>query len=74
MGQIQMWTNDNPPKQLWVDDITGLPLIKQPIITEAEYRENMFDIYESRIEQLEAIVEKLVGDIYEDELTKISST
>ena len=65
MGQIQMWTNDNPPKQLWVDDITGLPLIKQPIITEAEYRENMFDIYEARIEQLELLVEKLVGDLYE---------
>ena len=65
MGQTQMWTNDNPPKQLWVDDITGLPLIKQPIITEAEYRENMFDIYEARIEQLEATLAKLVGDLYE---------
>ena len=65
MGQIQMWTNDNPPKQLWVDDITGLPLIKQPIITEAEYRENMFDIMQARIEQLEATLAKLVGDLYE---------
>ena len=65
MGQTQMWTNDNPPKQLWVDDITGLPLIRQPIITEAEYRENMFDIMQARIEQLEATLAKLVGDLYE---------
>ena len=69
MGQIQMWTNDNPPKQLWVDDITGLPLIKQPIITEAEYRENMFDIMQARIEQLEATLAKLVGDLYEKDQT-----
>ena len=60
-----MWTNDNPPKQLWVDDITGLPSIKQPIITEAEYRDNMFDLMQARIEQLEATLAKLVGDLYE---------
>ncbi len=65
MGQIQIWTKDTSPIQIWVDDITGLPSIKQPIIIEAEYRENMFDIMQARIEQLEAIVEKLVGDIYE---------
>ena len=60
MGQIQIWTKDTHPIQIWVDDKTGLPSIKQTIITEAEYRENMFDIYEARIEQLEAIVEKLI--------------
>jgi len=30
-----------------------------------EYTDNMFDIMQARIEQLEAIVKKLVGDIYE---------
>ena len=37
----------------------------KPIITKMEYTDNMFDILQKRIEQLEAIVEKLVGDIYE---------
>jgi len=37
----------------------------KPIITKLEYMNNMFDIMQARIEQLEAIVEKLVGDIYE---------
>ena len=66
-----MWTNDNPPKQLWVDDITGLPSIKQPIITEAEYRENMFDIYEARIEKLEKTLKQIEDDIYEKVETTI---
>ena len=37
----------------------------EPIITKIEYTDNMFDIMQARIEQLEAIVEKLVGDLYE---------
>ena len=37
----------------------------KPIITKIEYTDNMFDIMQARIEQLEAIVKKLVGDIYE---------
>jgi len=37
----------------------------KPIITKLEYTNNMFDIMQARIEQLEAIVGKLVGDIYE---------
>ena len=37
----------------------------KPIVTKLEYMNNMFDIMQARIEQLEAIVEKLVGDIYE---------
>jgi len=44
----------------------------KPIITKMEYTDNMFDIMQARIEQLElananleAIVKKLVEDIYE---------
>ena len=37
----------------------------KPIVTKLEYMNNMFDIMQARIEQLEAIVKKLVGDIYE---------
>jgi len=67
MGQIQIWTKDTHPIQIWVDDKTGLPSIKQTIITEAEYRENMFDIYEARIEKLEKTLKQIVGDLYETE-------